>query len=55
MKATTTTIPFQGILPPDMFEKLNPRTVAPVVAWLCHPDCDENGGVFEAAGGVVAR
>ncbi|CAG0883037.1 unnamed protein product [Cyprideis torosa] len=45
----------QGILPPDLFDKLKPECVAPVVAWLCHENCEENGGIFEAAGGVIAR
>ena len=29
--------------------------MSPVVAWLCHEECPESGGVFEAAGGWVGK
>ncbi|XP_035205471.1 peroxisomal multifunctional enzyme type 2-like, partial [Stegodyphus dumicola] len=45
----------QDILPPDIFDQLKPSLVSPVVAWLCHESCPENGGVFEAAGGWVGK
>jgi 3-hydroxyacyl-CoA dehydrogenase/3a,7a,12a-trihydroxy-5b-cholest-24-enoyl-CoA hydratase len=44
-----------GILPPELQDKFNPSSVAAVVAWLCHETCTESGGVFEAAGGWVAK
>lgn len=43
------------ILPEALLSRLLPAYVAPVVAYLCHETCKETGGVFEAAGGWVAR
>lgn len=43
------------ILPEQLLKRLLPAYVAPVVAYLCHESCNETGGVFEAAGGWVAR
>jgi 3-hydroxyacyl-CoA dehydrogenase/3a,7a,12a-trihydroxy-5b-cholest-24-enoyl-CoA hydratase len=45
----------QDILPPDIFDSLSPDHIAPVVAWLCHEDCTDNGLVIEAAGGWAGR
>ena len=45
----------QDILPENLFEQLKPKYVSPVVAFLCHESCEENGGVFEAAGGWVGK
>lgn len=45
----------EDIMPPDILEQLKPNCVSPVVAWLCHEDCPETGGVFEAAGGWVGK
>ncbi|GBM57737.1 Peroxisomal multifunctional enzyme type 2, partial [Araneus ventricosus] len=45
----------QDILPPDIFDQLKPSCVSPVVAWLCHESCEDNGGVYEAAGGWVGK
>lgn len=39
----------------DILEKLKPACVAPVVVFLCHESCPENGGIFEAAGGWVGK
>jgi NAD(P)-dependent dehydrogenase (short-subunit alcohol dehydrogenase family) len=36
-------------------EKLDPKFVSPVVAWLAHEDCPVSGEVYSAAGGRVAR
>ena len=36
-------------------ERLDPRLVAPVVAWLCHEDCPVSGEVFAVGGGRVSR
>jgi 3-hydroxyacyl-CoA dehydrogenase/3a,7a,12a-trihydroxy-5b-cholest-24-enoyl-CoA hydratase len=43
------------ILPEQLLKRLLPSYVAPVVAYLCHENCPENGGIFEASGGWVAR
>ncbi|XP_068206099.1 LOW QUALITY PROTEIN: peroxisomal multifunctional enzyme type 2-like [Palaemon carinicauda] len=45
----------EDILPPDLFEQLQPGLVAPLVLWLCHEDCNETGGLFEGAGGWFAK
>jgi len=45
----------QGILPPDMMEGMRPDLVAPVVAWLCHESCQDNGSVIEAAAGWAGK
>jgi 3-hydroxyacyl-CoA dehydrogenase/3a,7a,12a-trihydroxy-5b-cholest-24-enoyl-CoA hydratase len=34
---------------------LSPDLVAPVVAWLCHPDCAENGAILQAFAGRISR
>jgi NAD(P)-dependent dehydrogenase (short-subunit alcohol dehydrogenase family) len=39
----------------DVFDRLDPALVAPVVAWLIHADCPVTGEVYSAAGGRVAR
>jgi 3-hydroxyacyl-CoA dehydrogenase/3a,7a,12a-trihydroxy-5b-cholest-24-enoyl-CoA hydratase len=31
----------------DLVEALKPEYVAPLVLWLCHESCEENGGLFE--------
>ena len=41
----------EDILPPDVASMLQPELIAPVVAWLCHEDCLDNGSVIESAGG----
>jgi len=45
----------QNVLPEQVLKRLSPAYVAPVVAYLCHESCRENGGIFEAAGGWVCR
>ncbi|HVE47804.1 MAG TPA: SDR family NAD(P)-dependent oxidoreductase [Acidimicrobiales bacterium] len=36
-------------------ERFPPDLVAPVVAWLCHEDCEASGEIYSAGGGRVAR
>jgi len=36
-------------------DKLDPRLVSPIVAWLAHDDCPVTGEVYSAAGGRIAR
>ena len=43
----------QDILPPEVFEKLTPDFVAPVVAYLCTEESSDNGSVFIVGGGKV--
>ena len=45
----------QDILPPEMFEKLTPEYVAPVVAYLCSEEVPETASVFIVGGGKVQR
>jgi NAD(P)-dependent dehydrogenase (short-subunit alcohol dehydrogenase family) len=45
----------QDILPPEVFEKLTPEFVAPVVAYLCTEECPDNASVFIVGGGKVQR
>ena len=45
----------EDILPPDMFEKLKPEAVAPLVLYLSSDGCKENGLVFNAGMGFFNR
>ncbi|RXG57307.1 Peroxisomal multifunctional enzyme type 2 [Armadillidium vulgare] len=45
----------EGIIPPDLFKELKPELVAPIVLWLCHKDCEDNGSLYEAGGGWYAK
>ena len=38
-----------------MADKLDPKLVAPIVAWLVHEDCPVSGEIYSAAGGRIAR
>jgi NAD(P)-dependent dehydrogenase (short-subunit alcohol dehydrogenase family) len=39
----------------DLTEKLNPSLVAPVVAFLAHPECPASGEIYTVGGGQVSR
>ena len=45
----------QDILPPEVFEKLTPEFVAPVVAYLCTEESTDTASVFIVGGGRVQR
>ncbi|MBT8494444.1 MAG: SDR family NAD(P)-dependent oxidoreductase, partial [Deltaproteobacteria bacterium] len=45
----------ETVLPPNLIEALRPEFVSPLVAWLCHQDCEENGGLFEVGGGFFSK
>ncbi|KAK9497186.1 hypothetical protein O3M35_004551 [Rhynocoris fuscipes] len=45
----------QDILPPDLYQELKPELIAPVVMWLCHEDCTENGAIIESAAGWATK
>jgi 3-hydroxy-3-methylglutaryl CoA synthase/NAD(P)-dependent dehydrogenase (short-subunit alcohol dehydrogenase family)/putative sterol carrier protein len=45
----------QDILPPDLFEKLKPEFVTPLVLYLCSEQCAENGMIFNAGMGYFNR
>src|ERR1700742_1135669 len=45
----------EDILPAEVFEKLTPEYVAPVVAYLCTEEVPDSGSVFIVGGGKVQR
>ncbi len=45
----------ETVLPKDLLDALKPEYVSPIVAWLCHEDCKENGGTFEVGGGFYSK
>jgi 3-hydroxyacyl-CoA dehydrogenase/3a,7a,12a-trihydroxy-5b-cholest-24-enoyl-CoA hydratase len=45
----------ETVLPPDLLAALKPEVVSPLVMWLCHEKCEENGGLFEVGGGFVGK
>ena len=40
---------------PDFFAQLRPELIAPVVVWLCHESCEENGAIIESAAGWAGK
>jgi len=34
---------------------MKPELIAPIVFWLCHEDCNENGSIIEAALGWAGK
>ena len=44
-----------SLLPPQLLEQLRPELVSPLVLKLCHEDHSDNGGLYEAGGGWMAR
>ncbi|XP_050306233.1 peroxisomal multifunctional enzyme type 2-like isoform X2 [Anthonomus grandis grandis] len=45
----------EDVLPPEVYKELNPEYIAPVVAYLCHDSCQENGSIIEAAAGWAGK
>lgn len=45
----------EDILPPEVFAKLTPEYVAPVVGYLCGEEVPDSGSVFIVGGGKVQR
>jgi NAD(P)-dependent dehydrogenase (short-subunit alcohol dehydrogenase family)/acyl dehydratase/putative sterol carrier protein len=45
----------EGVLPPEVFERLKPEFVAPLVLYLCSEGCEENGMMFNAGMGFFNR
>ena len=45
----------EDVLPPDLFEKLKPEFVAPLVLYLCSKACGETGMIFNAGMGYFNR
>lgn len=45
----------QTVMPQDMLDAFKPEYVAPLVLWLCHESCKENGGLFEVGAGWIGK
>ena len=45
----------EDILPPDLYGKLKPEFVAPMVLYLCSEQCPVTGGVYNAGMGYYSR
>ncbi|XP_051508624.1 peroxisomal multifunctional enzyme type 2-like [Myxocyprinus asiaticus] len=45
----------ETVMPPDLLESLKAEYVAPLVLWLCHESCQENGGLFEVGAGWIGK
>ncbi|MFZ5563415.1 MAG: SDR family NAD(P)-dependent oxidoreductase, partial [Thermodesulfobacteriota bacterium] len=45
----------EDIMPPEVFARMKPEYVVPMVAWLCSEDCPVSGQVFNAGMGYYNR
>ena len=45
----------ETVLPKEITDALRPEYVSPLVAWLCHEECQETGGLFEVGGGFFGK
>lgn len=45
----------ETVMPPELLANLKPENVSPLVAWLCHEDCEETKGLFEVGAGYIAK
>jgi 3-hydroxyacyl-CoA dehydrogenase/3a,7a,12a-trihydroxy-5b-cholest-24-enoyl-CoA hydratase len=45
----------ETVMPPELLANLKPEMVSPLVAWLCHEDCEETKGLFEVGAGYIAK
>jgi putative sterol carrier protein len=45
----------EDILPPDLFEKMKPEFVSPIVLYLCSNECESNGNIYNAGMGFFNR
>jgi 3-hydroxyacyl-CoA dehydrogenase/3a,7a,12a-trihydroxy-5b-cholest-24-enoyl-CoA hydratase len=45
----------ETVLPKELVDALKPEYVSPLVAWLCHEDCEENGSTFEIGAGWISK
>lgn len=45
----------ENVMPKEVFEMLQPKYVAPIVVYLCHESCEENGSLFETGAGWTSR
>ncbi|XP_037536897.1 peroxisomal multifunctional enzyme type 2 [Nematolebias whitei] len=45
----------ESVMPPDLVAALKPEFVSPLVLWLCHEQCQDNGGLYEVGAGWIAK
>uniref|UniRef100_A0A8C7D3X1 Peroxisomal multifunctional enzyme type 2 n=1 Tax=Oncorhynchus kisutch TaxID=8019 RepID=A0A8C7D3X1_ONCKI len=45
----------ETVMPPVLCESLKAEYVAPLVLWLSHDQCQENGGLFEVGAGWIGK
>uniref|UniRef100_A0A8C5PD43 Hydroxysteroid 17-beta dehydrogenase 4 n=1 Tax=Leptobrachium leishanense TaxID=445787 RepID=A0A8C5PD43_9ANUR len=45
----------QTVMPQDLVDALKPEYVSPLVLWLCHESCQENGSLFELGAGWIGK
>lgn len=45
----------EGVMPKEVLATMQPKYVAPIVLYLCHESCTENGSLFETAAGWTSR
>ncbi|KAM8885451.1 peroxisomal multifunctional enzyme type 2 isoform 1-T1 [Spinachia spinachia] len=45
----------ETIMNPELVASLKPEYIAPMVLWLCHEQCQENGALFEAGAGWIGK
>jgi len=45
----------ETVMPAEVLEKLDPKYIVPLVAYLAHDSCQENGSLFEVAGGFIGK
>ncbi|XP_008936167.1 PREDICTED: peroxisomal multifunctional enzyme type 2-like, partial [Merops nubicus] len=45
----------QTVMPQDLIDAFKPEYVAPLVVWLCHESCMENGSLFEVGAGWIGK
>jgi len=45
----------ETVMPKELVEALKPEYVSPLVAWLCHDNCEETGSTFEVGAGWIAK
>ncbi len=45
----------EDILPPELFDKMKPEFVSPLVVYLCSKECDATGNIYNAGMGFYNR
>ncbi|XP_043915273.1 peroxisomal multifunctional enzyme type 2 [Protopterus annectens] len=45
----------QTVMPEELLNSLKAEYVSPLVLWLCHESCEENGSLFEVGAGWIGK